>query len=463
MATEYIQKSYYEEDKSKFVDVHQSVKIAIESFLASVVFNGDFKRVIYCKKDIAFRRRVELVESDKKDTLNIRPISLQLPFACFSKESEFENDDSKGLIAPASIVGQYSLESGWTIRNLPVKSTYTATLFFGRQDELRFAHDLLYWEMVPETPHWIVHEVLYKNGSILIPCYMKITDINTSPDYAEKDWLEKSRIFPVEVKMDVYTYQICIPNVKNIISLPSRWNRYNAAANSEEELYVVEKAVMAWANSKFDLEAKPAVNPVKGPDPDKVLFTEEDRTAEQMSEDMMMNLPNDVTSDIVEGYFAESFDIQLDQFFVEDVRPDSVVINVIVNKGCYDKFGQLDIIIPGKDPIYNKDPKKRRFEVAGLYPNSTYTANLILHSDRGVVTTFNLTFTTLNTPDNQAPTADSSFSKNNILIDDPVAKEVTIDKVKANNPEPEVNDCHCCDDPQPPIRRKGNSLVGMKF
>ena len=87
LGTEYQGTGYYDEDRSKFVDIHNSIKISIESFLATILFKGDLSRIVYCKEDIAFRRRVELVDSANKDTTNIQPLSLQLPFACFSKSS----------------------------------------------------------------------------------------------------------------------------------------------------------------------------------------------------------------------------------------------------------------------------------------------------------------------------------------------------------------------------------------
>ena len=81
LGTEYKGIGYYDEDRSKFVDIHNSIKISIESFLATILFKGDLSRIVYCKEDIAFRRRIELVDAANKDTTAIQPVSLQLPFA----------------------------------------------------------------------------------------------------------------------------------------------------------------------------------------------------------------------------------------------------------------------------------------------------------------------------------------------------------------------------------------------
>lgn len=468
MATEYIQKSYYDDEKSKFVDIHQSIKIAIESFLVSTLFKGDLKRVVYCKKDIAFRRRVELVDSDRKDFTSISPISLQLPFACFSKETEFENDETKGLIAPAALIGQESYESGWIIRNLPVKATYKVTAFFSRQDDLRLAHQVMYWEATPEAPIWIQVETLYKDGTIAIPCFMKITDINSSPDYAEKDWLEKSRIFPLEISIDVYSYQLAIPNVGNIIRLPLRWQKYNNEAEREQDnFYIVEKAVLAWANKKFDLisesnaEIKPTVIE------DKKLFKPDYRTLEQLSEDMQKALPNETTADLIDGYFADTYEVQFTQIFVLSSTPTSVEIFAKINPSSAPNFDFMEIVTPGRPPITCRDTKQTNFVIEGLYPNSEYTTNILVHSTTGVITTFNLTYTTPDTPDNQAPTKNNPFKEGNLYLNnkplDEVTKtELTIDdaldesEIKEDYEEP-------CKDIKPPVKRKGNSLEGFVF
>src|SRR5574344_406705 len=108
MATEYIQNSYYEDDKNKFIDIHQSIKVAVEDFLATLLFKGDFSRIIYCTDDICFRRRIELVDSSHKDMENIQPINLNLPFANFCQTSDFDDDDRVYSVQTGQAVqGQY--------------------------------------------------------------------------------------------------------------------------------------------------------------------------------------------------------------------------------------------------------------------------------------------------------------------------------------------------------------------
>ena len=458
--TEYQGTGYYDEDRSKFIDIHNSIKISIESFLATILFKGDLSRIVYCKEDIAFRRRVELVDSANKDTTTIQPLSLQLPFACFSKSSEFDNDDTKGLIAPAALIGQYA-ENGWRLRNLPVKVTYDCTIFFARQDDLRFAQQVLYWEATPETPHWITPEVLYKDGSIFIPCFFKIKEIDTNPGYNEKEWLEKSRIFPMKVSIDVYSYELVIPNVSHIINLPARWGRYNNP--EEDDIYVVEEAVLVWANEKFDLESKNELGELKPVESTDLLFKEHNYTREQVSELMETHIPNDSTIDIINGYFAESYDIQIDNWFVRDVTPTSCTIQININPQSKDAFEHLEILCPGRKKIVSKDIERTDYSFDDLQPNSIYDLKILAFTKEGVVSTFTLQVTTPNIPENEAPDENQTFKNDNIMIEDPdlYSKEPeepvssTESEISEEQEEPEEQ--------EPPKKKKGNSLIGMTF
>lgn len=444
LGTEYQGLGYYDEDRSKFVDIHNSIKISIESFLATILFKGDFSRIVYCKEDIAFRRRVELVDAANKDITNIQPLSLQLPFACFSKTSEFENDDTKGLIAPAALIGQYA-ENGWRLRNLPVKSTYDCTIFFARQDDLRFAEQLLYWEATPETPHWITPEVLYKDGSIYIPTFFKITKIDSNPGYNEKDWLEKSRIFPMQLSIDVYTYELVIPNVSHVINLPARWARYNTP--EDENVYVVEEAILAWANEKFDLESNIQIldQPVEKTE---YIFKNHEYTTDQISELMETHIPNDATIDIINGYFSESHDIQIDNWFARDITPTSCTLQINLNKQSYEAFDHLEVLCPGREKIISKDPSRTEYSFNDLQPNSIYDIKILTFTKEGIATTFTLQVTTPNTPENEAPNLKKgeTFKEDNVIIE--------------NNISPSKED----EMPEEkPKKKKGNSLIGMTF
>jgi hypothetical protein len=43
----------------KFIDIHLSVKVAIEWFLAQEFYKGDMTRIMYSEPEIAFRKRIE--------------------------------------------------------------------------------------------------------------------------------------------------------------------------------------------------------------------------------------------------------------------------------------------------------------------------------------------------------------------------------------------------------------------
>ena len=424
MATEYSKDlSYYADDRNKFIDIHTSIKVAIESFLATELFKGDFSRIQYSNQNICFRKRVENVDSSEKDMDNIKPINLNLPFASFFQSSDFDDDDRPASIQAAqSIDGEYIESLGRRLRSTAVKATYKATAFFARRDDIRMAHQLLYWEKTPKAPIWIYNIVLWQGHKLAIPCFITIESVGSHTDYQETDWLEKSRIFPLDIEMTVRTYEILIPNVRKIIDLPVRWgNKYSSEtfdSDSDDNIYITQEAILVWANKKWDFNTD-----VKNIDTSSTevqanaakYFSDKQYTQSQL-EEMCGHLPNYQTNDIIEGYWSETEEVSINKIKVSGSTDTTVTIDCRIKPADYKYFSNIAFYIPGHDDIIGTDPRQTTYTITGLYPNSTYDIKVVTTGSTGVKTTYSLSASTLDSEKNEAPSKEKVFKKGNSLV-----------------------------------------------
>ena len=121
----------------------EPVKIA---FLPKEFFKGDFSRVIYSAQDIVFRRRIELLDSGK-DGEQMNVTNLNLPFCSYMQVGDPEEDDRLATKnASLAVLGIYQEDLGKNLRTVAVKTKYKATLFFHRRDDIRLAHQLMFWD-----------------------------------------------------------------------------------------------------------------------------------------------------------------------------------------------------------------------------------------------------------------------------------------------------------------------------
>ena len=407
MAREEHNYGFYERSADKWIDIHQSAKICLEDYLARVLFKGDLSRICYAKPDIIFRRRIETLDKGKAEELEYSPISLELPFLSYSQTSDWENDDRPASQqAGAMIHGEYDTNTYKKIRSRAVKCTYTATVFYSRRDDIRLASQILNWEANPTGPIFLYDRVQFKGGSLDIPICVTIEKINTKPDYNEKDWLEKQRIFPLEIEMTVRSYEVLFGNIDKIIYYPLR--HWNLGFETDEVMYLTKETDLKFLIKKFDLDD----------DPIKIDTTDEEvsATAKSRFEDthpseedlrhLAATCPNDYAMDVLKGYFTDDTDVRLDiyQYIEKLSTPTSAYIKLKIKRADWKYFDHLSILVPGHGEVKITECDVDHALIEGLHPSSTYECKLLMYSVNGDITTYNLSFTTKVDPNDAAPT-----------------------------------------------------------
>jgi hypothetical protein len=239
---------------NKYIDSHRLACIALEQFLADLLFKKDLKRIIYSTPEISFRKRVQLMDTAQTENLQYNYLTLDLPYASYYRSGEIEEDDRPWTQQAAeSITGVYNTDIDRLIRYNAYKCEYEATIMYSRRDDVRLAEQLLYWEKSPSYPIRYVATVRWRGYPIDIPLFFTLDKIETNAQYKESDFLVKSRIFPIKATFTLRSYQVLINNIDKVCSLPIRFEANADDWDDETTAYIVEEALLLWASQKFDL------------------------------------------------------------------------------------------------------------------------------------------------------------------------------------------------------------------
>ena len=134
---------------------------------------------------------------------------------------KFENE---AKVAGYRRVNEYIEDVDRNIRSLATMAKYKISCFYSRRDDIRLAQQLVLWEQEPKYQIRLLSPVQYKNTTLDLPIFITIDSITTNPDYKETEWLEKNRIFIMDIELTVRSYQLLINNVEKVIQLPIRFH-----------------------------------------------------------------------------------------------------------------------------------------------------------------------------------------------------------------------------------------------
>lgn len=401
-------KDYYSDlDRKDFISTDLMVKIGLEWFLSTLLFKGDFTRVLYSKEDIVFRRRTETVgKGFVKGDNNINHVSLGLPFACYSAAGSYEEDDRPASMNTAMAVkGWIDPDTGIVVKAQPVKINYQITAFFSSLRDVDKAATILYWDQYPKAPVYMSVENDVAGLKVDIPINVTIETIDQNPNYNEKEWLEKSKIFPIKIGVTVRSYQILIEDVEDIIKLPIRFS--GLYAYNDEDIVFTQKTSLVWANEKWTPHLKGKVRDLSAEEliPDMrntiVIDNSEEKEAiytDNNGKEVIINNNgktvkekiDDVIADTVEGYFSQDRQCTLDELKQSAETENSVTISWEIKESEIANFESITVYIPGfcSQGIYDAETKELKIE--GLNPGSSYDCTIIVYSNNKTKLTYNL-------------------------------------------------------------------------
>lgn len=402
MAREFIQEPFF--DHKSYVNTQYASQIPLEAFLSNLLVRGDQSRILYASTDMAFRKRFQTVDLENGgDIADIKPSQLNFPFVNYWYSGYFEPDDRAYSVQPSQMVnGQYVEGLPAYLRAMAVKTTFSITAMYSRDDDARLAHDLVLWEANPKGPVQFQIPIQWKDIELMLPTFFTIENLQFNPDnYNETEWLKSQRIVPVKFDVVCRTYSIhqraqttldgkerpMSPLLTGVIS-----------TDSTDELYLTERVIFNFATKKNMYEYEEADLQIDYDD-----YNEEDEFTDQEKSTMVMDV-HDIATDIVTGYFQQKDDLYVNACVIDNIRQDGFKLKWIIRPPDRPNFREMKILVPGREPIIIDDIKTKNIEINGLYPSSTYDITVLFYTIAGSVTTFKLNTTTLEDPDNKIDT-----------------------------------------------------------
>ena len=185
-----------------FLNSIHSANIALWDHYASMFFDGDINRIIYCSSDHAFKKRAREQENN----------SLNLPFMNFKIEPDgIVNGGERNWWNMASNTsGMYIDELKRKLRLQPIEIEYDSKLYIHAESDLQYAMSILHWDDSNET---LLKPLLYIETedhqqhtieNIGVLRYRASFDA----DYNESDWLERNKIRVIDINMTLETFMV---------------------------------------------------------------------------------------------------------------------------------------------------------------------------------------------------------------------------------------------------------------
>jgi hypothetical protein len=439
MAQELAVKSYYQSlVDSNFVSTNICCRIGLEFFLSTLLFRADIKRVIYSKDDIAFRRRIETLGNGDVKLDQFNYVQLDLPFAAYSQTGPYEEDDRGSTQNAGQIVlGQIQPDTGIIVKAAAVKVKYNATVFFARRDDVNIASQLLYWEKTPKFPIYYIVQHTLAGFPIDIPVFMTLESFDSNVDYNEKDWLLKSKIFPIKLEFTIRSYQTLIEHIDDTIKLPIRFS--GLYGYNDEEIIFAQNTAMIWSDQKWTPEELERLNNKSEYDQlmEKTIVTDKSgivtmgkkegiqkidgenkivyenaaypspavqaRAQDQQLIDygkLQQKQVDDTIEDAIAGYFADDSDCVLDEFHQKDDTTTDTTIDIEwkVKEADLKHYKNITVYVPGLVRDQIDDPHITTFTIEGLHPGSKYDCTLIVTSKSFTKLTYKLKLKTKGEP-----------------------------------------------------------------
>lgn len=396
----------------KWINPHRSIKVAFEWFLSKLLFTNfddGISRVIYSTKEIAFRKRIEMLDKGKnKATDYLNPVTLDLPYAIYWRDGDPEKDEVR-MNAGQSVVGQYLPDYDRTLRAWAMQCKYKVVLFYSRQDEVLEALNLLNQEQYPEHPEFIYTPIKWRNKDLDYPVNITIDSVNSNPQYDETAWLKEKRIFMIEVETTVRYYNLQINNVKKVIHLPIKWQQFkdNFEEDAEEDEYVTEEVILNWASKKFNINMDPTQIDKNDPEykeVEKHYFLPQDDTEEGRKKQAAI-WPNAYTTDIIKDYFEGYAPCFLDEYYYaeEESTPNEAVIKYTITPDKKENLSSIEFNIPTKEVITVTDASLDSIKISDLQPNSEYKCTIKVCTKSDYFHIYYLSFRTKDSETNKAP------------------------------------------------------------
>jgi hypothetical protein len=201
--TEQPRQQYY--DHSSYTATYYALYIALEEWLASLLFKNTLSRVYLSSLEYAYRRRFELTDTSE-DYATVASSSLQFPFANYWPLNSGWVPDKRVAANTASLLIKGLSAEHRNLRAMAVTTDVATVFHFDREDDARLAYERLLWQSYREQ--YMYTEVAWKGEVLDLPLNVKIRELQFNPKYSEQSWLDSNRIFTIVATITLRSYSL---------------------------------------------------------------------------------------------------------------------------------------------------------------------------------------------------------------------------------------------------------------
>lgn len=418
MAREELVGRYYDKIllSKNYVDTRRPIQVCVADYMAQVFFGQDFKRVVYSNPEFAFRKRVEQLALGIEENIFIS--NVQLPFASFYLA------DSPKIIKSVSAsewMGYYDEWAEQYMHFIGIEQSVKVQFYFDNTDDATIAYNLALTEMHTKKPMRYVDEIYWRNKTVLLPVYIVIDNITAgNASFAEQEKLNKARMFAMTLDLKVETVQLHINKGNGMVQLPFKWNKTGRVDTWQEgEIeYYTRKCTLVWARKQWniDFDTKPESKNEELENLEEVLCSGLIPCDENTFNAIAKFVPNQATTEMIEGYFKEPTDILFNRLrynepktTIDEKGEVTAWIDTVIKPSTHQYWYSTEVHVPGrsKGKIEMETCKTDHILIDGLHPNSEYTVFFINKDLNGNFNTIPLTFTTPVWEKEKLPVADS--------------------------------------------------------
>lgn len=355
MEIETLAKQFYKHDA--YTASYYALYVALERWLADVVFRKDITRIFLASDEYAFRRRFELTDTSENYN-NIQASSLQFPFANYWPQNDGWKPDERAAANTAALVVSGVSERTRMLRAMAVTCDIGCTYYFDREDDARMAYELLLWAAFRER--YMATDVQWKDEILDIPLNIKIQDLTFNPDRKETDWLKEQRIYTISARIELRSH----------IPQPPAQPEYTSdiVVEDDERFMLTERVVLDMLSES------------------KILSTLE-----------------------VDTLFNQNPTIVINQFSIAGSTHNSARVYWDVESP---DLQTIKLSIPGKNTVTIEDLTTTDYTFRGLSENSTYIVTIELIDRLGASKVASIKFTTPLSP----AAAKSKKAESNTLV-----------------------------------------------
>lgn len=408
MAQEYEGKRYFNRDKLKYIDPYECNCLAIEYFLSRVIFHDkdgkpDGTRIIYAQDDMAWKERIQKMDSEGFDeNTKVNVTTLNLPFSNYWRNKGAEPDDREASVTAAQmVIGDYDPLTFNFLKAMAIKTTFEGSLWFSNWDDAEVAYNLLHWEQNPKGPVWIYTPVKWYGVHLLIPSFITIDDLQLHPNYKESEWLETSKIIPINFKFTVRSYEVQVDKYDDI-ALPLRFgDKYKEKENVDFGTAVLtEKVTLDFMTFKEFTDTET----------DKTIASTDEQEASNLAYVKpglggleQIDFDQQLMTDVVSSYFKDDAGVDMTVCKIGGATSTSLKVNLKVKPADQGFFDHIIVKTPGHKDVEITDCKTTGCVIEGLENNSEYHLTILVYAKDGSIKTFRLTGKTLDCETNEAP------------------------------------------------------------